>query len=450
MPRRLQSRFLAAFALAIASFVTSTIYSAHLSRRIDERASSIAVELMPSIERLSETRNRLRALAVAVARDQAATDAASRAAVVDARDQVDDAFERHLAVPASHVGEQTQWAEIQRSLVAVSHAIDEDLRASSSSPGVASRAHRAIDAAARSIGKVIALDVEHARELAVEIEGDRRWATRVALLLDLASAVFTAIAAMLALRALRHHQQIVEERNALLARRADELEQFASRVAHDIVGPLSVTRLAIESASMRATEPALTTLERGRRGVDRVNGIVDGLLRFARAGARPEPGASASVMPVVEGVCAELEPVARQAGAIIGVEARANVAVAAHAGVLASVVENLVGNAIKYIGDRAAPRVRVRVSAKPGVVRIEVEDNGPGIDPTIVDTLFDPHVRGRDRTKPGFGLGLATVKRVIDAHGGTCGVVSQPGSGSVFWIELPAAHAARTVEKRTA
>jgi two-component system, OmpR family, sensor kinase len=53
--------------------------------------------------------------------------------------------------------------------------------------------------------------------------------------------------------------------------------------------------------------------------------------------------------------------------------------------------------------------------------------------------MFQPFVRGQHHSVPGFGLGLATVKRLIEAHGGTVGVKSTTGHGAVFWIELPLA-----------
>jgi signal transduction histidine kinase len=255
------------------------------------------------------------------------------------------------------------------------------------------------------------------------------------------STLLTAIAGFLAVRALQHHHRIVDERNRLVARRAEELEQFAGRVAHDILGPLSATRLAVSHAAGQLQDPALKrTLERGQRGVDRVASIVDGLLRFARAGARPEPGVVSSVAPVVQSVVAELEPLARDAGITLTAAEVPPCAIYGHAGVLASVVENLTRNALKYMGERSERRVEVRVQPRADVVRVEVEDTGPGIPPALYDTIFDPHVRGRnDGGKPGIGLGLATVKRIAEAHGGAVGFRSKLDAGTTFWVELPRA-----------
>jgi signal transduction histidine kinase len=232
------------------------------------------------------------------------------------------------------------------------------------------------------------------------------------------------------------------ELNQVAARRADELEQFAGRVAHDILGPLSATKVALAYAAAHNSDAGTNRmLERGLRSVTRVATIVDGLLRFARAGARPEPGVFTSVRPILSSLVAELEPVAVEAETELVLAPVPECAVVGNPGVLTSLVENLVRNAIKFMGERATKRVMVRVLECDGSshsqVRFEVEDTGPGIAPELLCTLFDPHVRGVDTEQPGIGLGLATVKRISEAHGGHAGVQSMLGTGSTFWFELP-------------
>ena len=71
------------------------------------------------------------------------------------------------------------------------------------------------------------------------------------------------------------------------------------------------------------------------------------------------------------------------------------------------------------------------------VARLEVEDTGPGIPPEAQQTIFEPFVRVSPAKAAGTGLGLATVKRLVEAHGGRLGVQSKPDAGSLFWVELP-------------
>jgi len=77
------------------------------------------------------------------------------------------------------------------------------------------------------------------------------------------------------------------------------------------------------------------------------------------------------------------------------------------------------------------------VQEEDGRVQFEVEDGGPGIPPDLREKIFEPHVRAHGTTKPGIGLGLATVKRLALSHGGEVGVRPKPGGGSVFWFKLP-------------
>ena len=85
------------------------------------------------------------------------------------------------------------------------------------------------------------------------------------------------------------------------------------------------------------------------------------------------------------------------------------------------------------------PRVNIRVTDHGDFVRFEVEDTGPGIPAAIEDTLFQPYVRGDGATQPGLGLGLATVKRFCETHGGSVGARSNAGRGSLFYFTLPKA-----------
>jgi len=440
MPRGLLTRLVIAFALAVVCFCGSTLYSQAISRDIDDAAVSISRNAMVSIEDLTDTRGALREVDVAMVRYDASHSERDRIGVATARAHVEEAFERYLGEPDTFQGEQALWGDMHRALSLVDQAVDTALSEVGAGRPIGRHVTAAIESAANAIRKAIDFNADQARRLAERIERDHQRSRRVALLLDLLSTLLTAIGAYLAVRALAHHQRVVDERNELLARRAEELEQFAGRVAHDVLGPLSATRLAVGHVQGQLQDPALNRmLDRGQRGVDRVATIVDGLLRFARAGARPDPGVVSSVAPVVQAVATELEPVAQSAGVTITVAELPPCAIYGHAGVLSSVIENLARNAIKYMGERGERRVELRVVPSGSMVRVEVEDTGPGIPPALYDKIFDPHVRGRTDGKPGIGLGLATVKRIAEAHGGRAGFRSQLDVGSTFWVELPRA-----------
>jgi signal transduction histidine kinase len=92
------------------------------------------------------------------------------------------------------------------------------------------------------------------------------------------------------------------------------------------------------------------------------------------------------------------------------------------------------------MGEATVRRVTVTVDARKRV-RFEVQDTGPGIALSAQASIFEPYVRLPHRREPGVGLGLATVKRLVEAHGGAVGVHSASTGGSLFWFELPRAPA---------
>jgi signal transduction histidine kinase len=110
--------------------------------------------------------------------------------------------------------------------------------------------------------------------------------------------------------------------------------------------------------------------------------------------------------------------------------------VACSAGVLISITTNLVSNAMKYMGDAELRRVRVRAGEVGHFLQLEVSDTGPGIAPELQAIIFQPYVRG-DATALGYGLGLATVRRLVEAHGGDVGLQSSPEGGCLFRVHLP-------------
>src|SRR5580692_2099438 len=106
---------------------------------------------------------------------------------------------------------------------------------------------------------------------------------------------------------------------------------------------------------------------------------------------------------------------------------------------LKQVLVNLLSNAIKY--NHAGGTVTLTCAEDAGRVRLIVTDTGPGIDPQLHERLFAPFDRLDAEAKgiEGTGLGLALSKGLMEAIGGSLGVISEPGVGSTFWLELPLA-----------
>jgi signal transduction histidine kinase len=247
--------------------------------------------------------------------------------------------------------------------------------------------------------------------------------------------LLAAITTTLAAIAMRRSVRALEDET-------DELSHFAGRVAHDMMGPLSSLGLTLELLARRTSgdRAAESTAQRGLSIVRRASRVVEDLLAFSRAGARRDPQATADLKVVLEEVVDGLRLEALAAGVELRLPPVDSYLVACSPGVLTSIASNLVLNAIKHMGDSSIRRVDVHVAGTGDRRRVEVADTGPGVPLALGDRIFEPFVRG-NTSSSGAGLGLATVRRLVDAHHGHAGFRSEPGQGSVFWFDLLAFHA---------
>jgi signal transduction histidine kinase len=300
------------------------------------------------------------------------------------------------------------------------------------------RADPALELAAETVLETLRFDVQASEGLAREVRDVRRSATREIAILDVLATIVALGAALIAFRASREHDRLLQRHNALLAERVTDLDRFAGRVAHDILSPLNAVGVALALVARSTDSHSPEHIDRAQRSLLRVKQLVEGLLRFARAGADVDSGSRCPVDVVLTNVAADCQERAREQDITVVVEPCERLEAACTIGVLTSIVQNLVLNAIKYMGNGPTRRVTIRARLVGERVRIEVEDTGPGIPAKIRDRMFQPFVRGEQSTE-GLGLGLATVQRLVDAHGGTVDVHSTAGVGTVFRIDLPVA-----------
>jgi signal transduction histidine kinase len=434
------------FAAVVACFSVGTVLSQWSARTIDEAALSIATNAAPSIEHLAAVRTDLRHMYEAL--DDYFDDPVQHIASLDAysraREAIDDHVRTYVALPV-YPGERELWSEVGGSLTAVEEAAGRALGRSLAKDVVGARrvlqneVKPLIERASEQLSRSISLDAGQAHRLAMRIETARAHVAHTAYWLDALSAVVACVLAVMALRAARRYTRLLERHGELVQQRADELEQFSGRVAHDVLSPLSTAAVAFALLERRAPDDvtARRQIELGRNSVALVQSIVDGLLAFARAGARPARNARADVARVVNDVVEETRPSADSAGIELVVPPPPPCEVACDPGVLTSVVANLLRNAVKYTAGVYWPRVELRVLARDSLVRVEVEDNGPGIPAGFEERIFEPYVRAPGLRQAGLGLGLATVHRIVRAHRGEVGVRSVPGRGCLFWFELP-------------
>jgi signal transduction histidine kinase len=216
-------------------------------------------------------------------------------------------------------------------------------------------------------------------------------------------------------------------------RRAEaELRGYADMVAHDLREPVIGMAHLVSLLERRADAPPdPQVLELMRASTVRARDLIDGVLAYARAGElRRERVDLGSVM---EEVADDLGTRLDEAGATV--EVGSLPAVDGDRRQLRRLLQNLVGNAVKFRGD-APPRVSVSAAQGPEAWVVSVLDNGPGIDPAEASRIFGMFARARAGAD-GTGIGLAICRRVVEAHGGRIWVEPRKGGGSAFRFTLP-------------
>jgi signal transduction histidine kinase len=211
-----------------------------------------------------------------------------------------------------------------------------------------------------------------------------------------------------------------------------ELRSYADVVAHDLSEPIAGISLLVRLLESHAEEPPpAEVLRQLRASTERARDLIDGVLVYARAGEL-----STERVPlerVVDEVAEDLRPALEEAGAELDVGELPEVE--GDPRQLRRVLQNLVGNAVKFRGE--AP-LRIELSAlrdsREWVVC--VRDNGVGVDSDKATEIFGMFARGQRETD-GAGIGLAVCRRIVEAHGGRIWVEAAEGGGSAFRFTLP-------------
>jgi len=231
-------------------------------------------------------------------------------------------------------------------------------------------------------------------------------------------------------------------RTRQLDEKAAELEAFSSTVAHDLRAPLR----AIRTYSMELLEDARSLSDghqfarRILKTADRMDALIQGLLFYSRMAREELRSETLDLEAVAERALSEISTDVKEKFAEVTLE-RPLSRVTGNGFMLTQVLVNLLANAIKFVAKDVTPRVRLRAERRGRVARLWVEDNGVGIDREDRAKLFRMFERLTTcDVYPGVGLGLAIVRRCMERMGGDVGVESEPGRGSRFWIELPAAN----------
>jgi signal transduction histidine kinase len=442
--QRHQSALVLASVLTVGSFVGATAYTQHRLTSLDALSSTIETNAAPSLEYLGRSGVRLERARLLIRDGLEATGSVSNALnVADAELRVLEQDIHSYLQLTPLPGEGALWTSMRRDLDAAVGLARSVIQARARGDGATAaamlrtEANPAFDRAAATVHDTLEFDVRTSQLLAREVRDVRARTTRQIILLDSLATAFALAAAFVAFRFSRTHDDLLQRHNDLLEERVTDLDRFAGRVAHDVLSPLDAVGLGIALAARSADTHAQAHLERAQRSLQRVKELVEGLLQFAKAGAGGDAESRCPVDVVLVNVVAECSQRAMEMGVTVILENCDSIEVPCSIGVLTSVIQNLTWNAVKYMGDGPTKRVRVRANRTAGGVQIEVADTGPGIPSDLRRRMFEPFVRGEHAAVGGMGLGLATVKRLVEAHGGTVDVESTVGVGTVFRIHLP-------------
>lgn len=213
------------------------------------------------------------------------------------------------------------------------------------------------------------------------------------------------------------------------------LGQLTAGLAHELRNPLGTIHASAEMLTKQATrdrpEVMAEMADYIRTEADRMNALVGHFLDFARP-LRIHP-ASADFRSVVDSVFREQEPLARTREVVLQAAGEDSMSFVFDADLMRLAISNLVQNAIQ--ASTAGQHVTVSYQRNDDFVRINVSDEGTGIDPQHLENIFNPFFT----TKPqGVGLGLAIVAKIVDEHGGRIRAASTQGAGTQFEITLPA------------
>lgn len=219
-----------------------------------------------------------------------------------------------------------------------------------------------------------------------------------------------------------------------------ELESFAYAVSHDLRAPLRAmtgfSTAILEDYGAQLDETAHSYLEQVCRGGRHMGELIEGLLQLSRVTRDQLLRERVDVSAMANSIRDELRQT--DAGGVTAWEIEPGLSVWGDPRMIEAVLHNLLENAVKYAAKCATPIVRVTSESKNGVTFICVADNGAGFDMAHAGKLFQPFQRlHRQDEFPGLGIGLSTVSRVIQRHGGSVLADGAVGKGARFCFSVP-------------
>jgi len=227
-----------------------------------------------------------------------------------------------------------------------------------------------------------------------------------------------------------------------LERANEELGTFAQSASEGLRAPLraieSYCRLFEKMRAASLDDGVRKLLARITTQVTRMDSIIEGLLGLSRSGRSPMARIRVDVTALAHRLGEQHR--AREPARKVSFTVQEGLEAWADESLLSMALDQLLANAWKFTRDRAEARIDVGAADDAGQAVFHVRDNGIGFDMAQADKLFSPFARLHQAPQfEGHGIGLATVKRIVERHGGDIGADSRPGEGATFFFTLGAA-----------
>ena len=235
----------------------------------------------------------------------------------------------------------------------------------------------------------------------------------------------------------------VQRRTRQLETANRELEAFSYSVSHDLKAPLAAidgfTHVLAERLQDRLDEREAGYLQRVRAGVASMFTLIDAMLSLHQlARSAPLRRTSVDISALAHSVVEELR--AAEPDRICRIVIEPGMVMICDAALMAVALRNLIGNAWKFSARKEVMQLDVGLEwgVPAGFTTLRVSDQGAGFDPKLAAKLFAPFQRLHHSADfPGTGIGLATVQRIVQRHGGTVRAEAEPGVGASFFLSLP-------------
>jgi signal transduction histidine kinase len=235
----------------------------------------------------------------------------------------------------------------------------------------------------------------------------------------------------------------VQRRTRQLETANRELEAFSYSVSHDLKAPLAAidgfTHVLSERLQGRLDEREAGYLQRVRAGVAAMFGLIDAMFSLHQlARSAPLRRSAVDISAMAHSLVEELR--GAEPDRICRIVIEPHMVMTCDAALMAIALRNLIGNAWKFSARKEVMELYVGIEwgTPPGFTSLRVADRGAGFDPKLASKLFAPFQRLHHSADfPGTGIGLATVQRIAQRHGGTVRAEAEAGVGATFWISLP-------------